>query len=202
MELLQPQWFWPMCLFSFVTSVTPGPNNMMLLASGVNFGLRATLRHWLGISVGLLVMLVAVGMGLAEVFTRFPLAHTVMRWGGMAYMAYLAVKIACSRVSTSDDAQRAQPMGFFAAAAFQAVNPKCWVMAVGYFSAYVPSGHGVGYIALAAVLFACINFPSCGSWIVLGQSLRHMLSKPAQQRSFNIVMGVLLLGSTVSMAWA
>ncbi len=190
-----------MCLFAFVTSVTPGPNNLMLLASGVNFGLRATLRHLLGISAGLLVMLVAVGMGLAEVFARYPMAHTVMRWGGMAYMAYLAFRIASARVNVSEDGSRGPPMGFFAAAAFQGINPKCWIMVIGFFSAYVPTGLGVAGIVLASALFALVNLPSCGSWIVLGQGLRHMLSKPAQQRAFNVAMGALLLGSTVSMAW-
>lgn len=155
-----------MALFAFVTSVTPGPNNMMLLASGVNHGIRLTLPHMLGISCGHFVMLLAVGLGLGELFTQIPVVYTVMKIIGFAYMIYLAWGVAKSGPPESQDTAviGAKPLSFLGAAAFQWVNPKAWVMALGYFSNYLPKDADVLLIAATSVLFSLINFPS----LVLG----------------------------------
>jgi threonine/homoserine/homoserine lactone efflux protein len=184
-------------MFALVTSITPGPNNLMLLASGVNFGVRPSVPHMLGISGGFLLLLLAVGFGLAEVFSRLPWLYGVLKWVGAAYMLYLAWCIA--RSGPPDDAtspqRRSRPMTFWGAAAFQWVNPKAWVMAVGAFSTYVPASSGWGVIAGAAVLFAAINLPSVGSWALFGSGLRQALQSRRTLVVFNHVMAVLLVAS-------
>ena len=186
-----------MAVFAFVTSVTPGPNNMMLLASGVNFGVRATLPHALGISCGHFIMLLAVGLGLGELFIRVPAVYPVMQVLGMAYMLYLAWGIVKSGApSVQDEAnQGAKPLGFWAAAAFQWVNPKAWVMTLGFFSNYLPQEAGVLLIAAASLLFSLINFPSIAVWAVMGARMGHYLRVDLSRRIFNWTMAVLLVAS-------
>jgi len=117
-------------LFAFATAGTPGPNNMMLLASGANFGFRRTILHILGISAGLGVMVVAMGWGLSGVFRTFPMLHEILKWAGAAYMLWLAWKIATA-TGINDKSATGQPMTFLEAAAFQWLNPKAWAMALG-----------------------------------------------------------------------
>jgi threonine/homoserine/homoserine lactone efflux protein len=139
-------------LFAFVTSVTPGPNNLMLLASGVNFGFRRTIPHIFGISTGFLVLVLAVGFGLGEVFIRVPIAYQILKWVGAAYLLYLAWNIANSGPpgeGSGEQVSCAKPMSFWGAAAFQWVNPKAWVMAIGAFSTYAPTMTSVTIVVLA-----------------------------------------------------
>lgn len=192
-------------LFAFVTSVTPGPNNIMMLASGVNFGFRRSIPHIIGISSGFMVMVIAVGLGLNEIFTRYPLSYTVMRWTGAAYLAYLAWAIATSATShppeDKTDAERAasRPMGFLAAAAFQWVNPKAWVMAVTAMSTYLPArAQAIDVLALA-LLFGLINLPCVACWAGGGAALRRFLQDPLRLRIFNISMALALLASLYPM---
>lgn len=195
-------------LFAFVTSITPGPNNLMLLASGVNYGLRRSLPHILGIGIGFTAMVLAVGLGLAEVFDRLPWMYTVLRWVGAAYLLYLAWSIANSGPPPADvdtgegaDARstlaRPGPMSFWSAAAFQWVNPKAWVMAVGAFSTYVPAHPSTLLVAGVAVLFGVINIPSVGTWALSGAALRKALQVERTRRLFNIGMAALLVLSLV-----
>jgi threonine/homoserine/homoserine lactone efflux protein len=177
--------------FAFVTSVTPGPNNMMLLASGVNFGLRRTLPHMLGISVGHSVMVFLVGLGLAGVFTAWPPALTLLKAASVAYMLWLAWKIAHAGVP-GEGRVKPQPMTFLQAAAFQWVNPKAWAMALGAVSAYVTQPSVAAY-ALVAVIFAGVNLPSVSLWAAAGQGLRRWLQGPGRLRAFNWTMAGLLV---------
>ena len=169
-------------LFAFVTSVTPGPNNIMMLASGVNFGFRRSIPHIIGISSGFMIMVIAVGLGLNEVFTRYPLSYTVMRWVGVVYLVYLAWAIATSQPpEVKPDTERAEskPMGFLAAAAFQWVNPKAWIMAVSAFSTYVPAANNLMLIVGTAALFAVINAPCVGLWAAFGSRAARFAALPA-----------------------
>ena len=142
--------FLAMVLFAFVTSVTPGPNNMMLLASGVNYGFRSTLAHMFGISIGHCVMLLAVGTGFGELLTKFPAIYIAIKVLGFVYMLYLAWAIATSNsnTSTSNNKSSTEPLTFIQAAAFQWVNPKAWVMAIGFFSNYITKEAGIETIAM------------------------------------------------------
>lgn len=179
--------------FALVSSITPGPNNTMLLASGVNFGLLRTVPHLLGVSLGFAFMVGLVGLGLGSVFTALPWTWNVLRVGATAYLVWLAWKLATA--GGVQEREVARPMTFLRAAAFQWVNPKAWVMAVGACSAYVLHPN-IWLNALAmAVVFAVVNLPSVATWAVFGAALRRWLANPRVLRVFNIVMALLLLAS-------
>jgi threonine/homoserine/homoserine lactone efflux protein len=177
--------------FAFVTSVTPGPNNMMLLASGVNFGFRRTVPHMLGISVGHSLMVFLVGLGLAGLFRAWPPALAVLKVASVSYMMWLAWKIAHAG-SPGAGRVRPEPMSFLQAAAFQWVNPKAWAMALGAVSAYVAEPSPLAYAAVAGV-FATVNLPSVSVWAGAGQALRRWLETPGRLRAFNWTMAGLLV---------
>lgn len=180
-------------LFALVTSITPGPNNTMLLASGVNFGFNRTIPHMLGIICGFFLLVVAVGFGLGAVFQAYPILYTVLRYVGAAYLLYLAWKIAHSGpVGDGADGQ-AKPISYLGAAAFQWVNPKAWIMAIGAISTYTPmQGYFYNVVVIAAV-FAIINLPSVGLWAACGTLLRNVLKDPRWLRVFNWGMAALLV---------
>ncbi|AZG13371.1 MULTISPECIES: LysE family translocator [Cupriavidus] len=179
--------------FLLVSSITPGPNNTMLLASGVNFGLRRTVPHLLGISIGMVVMITVVGLGLGSVFTALPWTWNVLRVAATAYLVWLAWKLATA--GGLQDREVSRPMTFLRAAAFQWVNPKAWVMAVGACSAYVLHPNIWVNAALMAVLCGMVNLPSITTWAVFGAGLRRWLANPRVLRAFNVTMALLLLAS-------
>ena len=184
-------------LFALVTSITPGPNNTMLLASGVNFGFRRSIAHILGISCGFFVLVLAVGLGLGAVFEAYPLLYGVLRYVGAAYLLYLAWKIARSGPLSDEQQGRGRPLGYWGAAAFQWVNPKAWVMAVGAISTYTPlQGYFTNVLVIAAV-FALINAPTVSLWAACGSLLRNVLRNPRWLRLFNLEMAALLVLSLV-----
>jgi threonine/homoserine/homoserine lactone efflux protein len=146
--------------FAFVTSVTPGPNNMMLLASGVNFGLRRSLPHMFGISLGFMLLVASVGLGLGQVFEQVPMLYNVLRYAGAAYLLYLAWKIANAGAPDSQGDASAKPFSFLQAAAFQWVNPKAWIMAIGAITTYTPQDNFVVNVLLwSTVWFASCTWP-------------------------------------------
>lgn len=195
--ILQAELWVSMVVFAFVTSVTPGPNNMMLLASGVNYGVRATLPHLLGISSGHFIMLMAVGMGLGELFSHVPVIYQVMQVLGMVYMLYLAWGIVRSGPPPEDDAmsEGSAPLGFWGAAAFQWVNPKAWVMTLGFFSNYLPQDAGMVLITTSSLVFSLINLPSIAVWAVMGARMGRYLQVDLYRRIFNWTMALLLVAS-------
>jgi threonine/homoserine/homoserine lactone efflux protein len=179
-------------VYAFVTSITPGPNNFMLLASGVNFGFVRTIPHMLGIGIGFLVLLLAVGFGLGAVLTAFPALHTGLKIAGGAYLLYLAWKIAMSRSLGGKGEAKAQPMRFIDAAAFQWINPKAWVMAITAMAVYTNPDRPFLSVLLISIAFAVVNLPSVSTWAGFGTALRGFLSDPKRLKWFNIAMGVLL----------
>ncbi|MBA4363635.1 MAG: lysine transporter LysE [Pseudomonas sp.] len=182
-------------LFALVTSITPGPNNTMLLASGVNFGFHRTIPHMLGITCGFFVLVLAVGFGLGAVFQTYPLFYTVLRYVGAAYLLYLAWKIAHSGPVSESEKGDSKPISYLGAAAFQWVNPKAWIMAIGAISTYTPmQGYFTNVIVIAAV-FALINLPSVGVWAGCGTLLRNVLTDRRWLRLFNWGMALLLVAS-------
>ncbi|WP_027051202.1 LysE family translocator [Mesorhizobium erdmanii] len=184
--------FLALLVYAFVTSITPGPNNLMLLASGVNFGIARTVPHMLGISTGFLILLLAVGFGLGAVLTAFPALHNALKIAGAAYLLYLAWRIAMSRSLSTKGEVAAKPMRFIDAAAFQWVNPKTWVMALYAMAVYTNPDHPFTSVALISIAFAVVNLPSVSIWAGFGTALRGFLSDPVRLRWFNIAMGVLL----------
>ncbi|MET1067933.1 MAG: LysE family translocator [Pseudomonas prosekii] len=182
-------------LYALVTSITPGPNNTLLLASGVNFGFNRTIPHMLGITCGLFVMVVAVGFGLGTVFQNYPLLYAALRYVGAAYLLYLAWKIAHSGPVAEGERGEGKPISYLGAAAFQWVNPKAWIMAIGAISTYTPmQGYFTNVLVIAAV-FALINLPSVSVWVACGRLLRNVLRDPRWLRLFNWGMAALLVVS-------
>ncbi len=178
--------------FAFVTSITPGPNNLMLLASGTRFGWRRSLPHLLGISFGFGVMLVLVGLGLGQAFTRWPGLHDVLKWASLAYLLYLAFKVATAPPPSAAGDAQGRPMGFGAAALFQVINPKAWAMALTAVTAYAELG-----IAALTAVFVLVNLPCCGSWALLGEQMRRWLHRPRALQAFNWGAAALMVVSVL-----
>jgi len=182
--------------FAFVSSITPGPNNAMLLASGVNYGFRRTVPHIAGISLGCVAMVLLVGLGLEQAFAAVPQLYDVLRYTGAAYLLWLAWKIARAE-PVVEGASGGRPMTFCQAAAFQWINPKAWVIVVGAVGTYAPrDGFGYNVIALA-VLLGVIMVPSISVWAGFGTVLRPLLCQRGYVRILNITMALLLVLSLV-----
>jgi threonine/homoserine/homoserine lactone efflux protein len=186
--------------FAFVMSLTPGPNNVMLLASGVHYGFVRTLPHMLGIGVGVVVMLLLVGAGLGQMLLASPLAYNTLKWISAAYLLWLAWKIATAGpLDASSKPADARPLSLFQAAAFQWVNPKAWAMTLTATTTYtVPSDFAASLIIMALV-FGTVNFPSNSVWTLFGVALRGLLADPRRAGLFNAAMAAVLVASLVPM---
>ena len=178
--------------FAFVSSITPGPNNIMLMASGATYGFRLTIPHLTGVILGFGTMVLLVGWGLAGIFGILPRLHEIIQVVGAAYLLYLAYKIATARGISDKDAG-ARPITFTQAAMFQWVNPKAWTMIVGAVAAFVPKDDSYQSVAIVALIFTLIAVPVSSSWAAFGVALRGLLKSPAALRAFNITMAVLLV---------
>jgi threonine/homoserine/homoserine lactone efflux protein len=179
-------------LFALVTTITPGPNNAMLLASGVNFGFRRTLPHIFGISIGVAVLMLSVGYGLGEAFRLFPTLYTVLETASVVYLLYLAWKIGSSRQVQVRKGE-SRPMTFFEAVAFQWINPKAWMMVLTAATTLHLSENFGFNATLMAVVFVVIGLPSISLWAAGGLALRRFLSNPLRLRTFNVTMALLLV---------
>lgn len=189
--------------FAFVTSITPGPNNLMLMSSGINFGLVRTIPHMLGVSIGFCIMAVLVGMGIIQIFDAFPISYVVLKVLSVGYLLYLAWKIATAAPlqqadPTADpDQPPAKPLTFLQAALFQWVNPKALAMALTSVTAYAPQPASLAGVVTVAGVFAMVNLPSVGSWTLLGMQMRRFLEDPKKRRLFNIATAGLLVLSLI-----
>jgi threonine/homoserine/homoserine lactone efflux protein len=188
--------------FAFVSSITPGPNNLMLLASGTNFGLVKTTPHMLGVSIGFSIMVVLVGVGLMGLFNAYPASYLALKIVSVVYLLYLAWKIATaaplndeSGTDTPGRDKKSKPFTFLQAALFQWVNPKAWAMALTAISIYAPPSQPLSSIFLVSLVFGLVNLPSVCAWVLLGTQLRRFLTDPLRLRIFNISAAILLLGS-------
>lgn len=185
--------------FAFASSITPGPNNLMLMASGANYGLLRTVPHMLGISLGHAFMVVMVGVVLLQVFDAYPVLNIVLKVVSAAYMIWLAWKIA-NAVAPQAKEVTGKPFTFLQAAAFQWVNPKAWFMAITAISAYAPQDQGVWVGSLiVAVVFSATNLPSVTVWAWMGVQVRRWLGTAQRLRVFNVTMAVLLVVSLYPM---
>ncbi|ULJ72913.1 LysE family translocator [Rhizobium gallicum] len=184
--------FLALVLFAFTTSITPGPNNMMLFASGVNFGFRRTVPHMLGIGAGFFSLLLGVGLGLGALLRTVPALYTALKFAGGIYLVWIAWKIATSR-ALSGGKDSVKPMSFLAAAAFQWVNPKAWVMAVTAMATYTNPDLHLASVLIVGLAFAAVNIPSVSTWAGFGSALSEWLSDPVRLKWFNVTMAVLLV---------
>ena len=185
-------------VFAIVMFFTPGPNNIMLLSSGLTYGFRPTVPHILGITFGFSFMVGAVGVGLGAVFLAYPVLQTILKWGGVAYLVYLAAAIAMSDpVKPEDGGRRKGPMTFIGAAMFQWINAKGWVMVISTITAYAAIAAFPLNIAIQVAISLALGVLSCTTWALFGSALRPLLSSRRAVRIFNIVMALLLLASLI-----
>ena len=183
-------------MFGLATSITPGPNNMMLLASGLNFGVRRTLPLMFGISVGYVVLMLAVGFGLGEALRAVPGAFLALKILGGAYMLWLAWRIAVSAPPQDEsEPSSRRPISFLGAVAFQWVNPKAWVIVVTAAATYVAPDSFTRDLLIVTLVCGLINLPSISVWAMFGASLRRFLKDPVWLKRFNIAMALLLVAS-------
>ncbi|MGL5108270.1 MAG: LysE family translocator [Vibrio ordalii] len=189
------QW-WPLVAFAFVSTFSPGPNNIMLMTSGANVGFMRTIPHMLGVTFGFSIMVLLVGVGLTGLFHRYPMLQQGLQIACTIYLVYLAIKIALSNPSQGE--KQYQPMSFFSAVLFQWVNPKGWSMALTAVSVFNQSASWA-QLMLISLVFALVNIPSVSVWTAAGKQLSHWMNHPRYVRWFNGVMGALLLLSVVPM---
>ncbi len=176
--------------FAFAAVWTPGPNNMMLAASGATFGWRATVPHAMGVAFGFPIMLFLIALGLGEAFQRSALLREGLAYLGCAVMLYLAVRIALA--DRARGGRRSRPLSFLEAVGFQWVNPKAWVMAIGAAATYVSGARPLLEAAVAAGVFAVAGLTSSQGWSGFGAALGRVLGDGWRLRAFNVAMGGLL----------
>lgn len=183
-----------LCTFAFISSVTPGPNNIMLLASGAQYGYVRSLPHIFGIVIGVAALMVSVLSGLGVMFTVYPFLFSILKVLGSSYLLWLACKIATASVYAIEVKDTGTPKGPFKwweAALFQFINPKAWMMAVGSVTMFSLPGNQYLESGIAIVLvFACIGFPSVSLWAGAGTKIGVLLNTPKQRRVFNVAMGL------------
>jgi threonine/homoserine/homoserine lactone efflux protein len=197
---LTPELWIAFAVYAVVTSVTPGPNNMMLLATGVNHGVARALPHLLGVNLGFAFLLACTGLGLGALFQAFPLLQGFLKVAGALYLLHLAWKVGTSG-PIDGEAEARPPITFLEAAAFQWINPKGWMMALGAVAAYVPEGGYLANLAVVVFSFAALGFPCSLAWVVAGAGLRRVLADPRRVRAINVAMALALVASLAATLW-
>lgn len=180
--------------FAFVMSITPGPNNVIALASGANFGFRRSVPFFTGVALGFPVMLAILALGFKTVLLTAPWAFDAIRFAGVLYLLWMAWHIATAD-GIDGGGERAEPVGIIQSALLQWVNPKAWTIAIGALAAYAVADHFWPSVVAMSVLFAVIAWPSTAVWALFGQLVQRWLSTPARLRAFNITMALLLVAS-------
>lgn len=189
-----------LCWFAAIASITPGPNNIMLAAAGVNFGVRATFPQMAGISAGLILATAAAGLGLGTLFSEYPALREVLKFAGVLYILYLSWRIATA--GSLGAGELPHPMRFGATLGLQGANVKLWTAAIATVALYVRPGHTLADTAVVTLAFALINLPAMFVWAGGGAGLREALKRPARIRAFNIVMGLALAISVLPLLWS
>ncbi|WP_441241096.1 LysE family translocator [Tardiphaga sp. 768_D3_N2_1] len=192
---LSPHLLWAFVVFAVVMFFTPGPNNIMLLASGLNFGFRRTIPHMAGVTFGFAFMIAVTGLGLGAVFTSIPMLQTILKYAGAAYLVYLAVAIGLSGPPDPGEVERRKPMTFLGAALFQWVNVKGWVMAIGTITAYAAVASYPWNVVVQVMLSFVMGSLSTIAWALSGTALQSLVKSPRAVRIFNVTMAILLLAS-------
>ncbi|MBC8494386.1 MAG: LysE family translocator [Candidatus Thioglobus sp.] len=186
-------------LFAVVMTITPGPNNIMILASGLNFGIKRSIPHLFGIAIGFPMMLLAVGFGLDSIVVKFPLVHNMIKILGVGYLLYLAYKLFMTKKQQSINSQ-IKPLSFIQAVLFQWVNPKAWVMIFSGIGAFTSSVNIQSTTWVLALSFMVAIFPCNGSWLFLGSQMKKLIKTDAHYQWFNRTMAILLVISVLPSA--
>ncbi|BCE00838.1 LysE family translocator [Marinicellulosiphila megalodicopiae] len=193
--------------FAFVSTATPGPNNIMMLSSGVNFGVKRSVPHWLGIITGVPLMMailgLLIGLGLETLFEQKPWIFTMIKWTGCSYLLFLAFKIATLKEikqTELNNQKSSKPFTYLQGMLFQWVNPKAWIMCLGAISTFSnPNLNIISEVLTISLTFFCVGFFGVGIWLVVGKQLQRLLSNTQRRRIFNITMATLLAGSIIPM---
>ena len=191
--------FTALAAFAFITVITPGPNNLMLMASGANFGFRRTIPHMFGIGLGMPFMVILVGIGIMQVFDAWPVTYTVLKVFSVAYLLFLAWKIANAAPPRTGEV-KGKPLTFLQAVAFQWVNPKAWTMVLSAVTLYA-TGRDLVSVLLVALAYLVVSSISTTSWTILGQQMRRLLNSPTRLRMFNWAMAGLLVSTLIPVLW-
>ncbi len=191
--------FIALAAFAFVSSATPGPNNLMLMASGANYGFVRSIPHMLGISIGFSLMILCVGAGLLQIFERWPVSYTVLKVFSVIYLSWLAWKIARATPAQGNK-PTGQPLTFLQAAAFQWVNPKAWAMALTALSVYAADATYLAF-SIVSLVYILVGLPAITLWTLLGQQVARVLTHPGRLRTFNWTMAGLLIASLYPVLW-
>ncbi len=199
MEPLIFEYYLSLSIFTFVAGITPGPNNMMLMASGLNHGLRKSLPHYLGICLGFPVMVAAIGFGMDVVFSKYPEIYLYLKIWGIAYLFYLAWKIANAGNPKATQNIK-EPFSFIQAAAFQWLNPKAWAIAIGALAAFTTENHFSISVFAVIFVYLVMGLICMAFWLKLGQSLKTFLNTDYRIKYFNMAMAILLVLSVIPMA--
>ena len=190
----------PLTIFALTMGITPGPNNVMLTASGANFGFRRTLPHIAGITLGFPLMVLAVGLGLGGFFVAYPEFHGVLRVVGISYLLWLSWKIATAGRG-ADVGTKGRPLNFWQAAGFQWVNPKAWIIAVGAIATYTRvQGDIMQEVVLITVVMLVVAFPCAATWTAFGTGIGRLLKSNRARTLFNWSMAALLVASVLPLA--
>jgi threonine/homoserine/homoserine lactone efflux protein len=200
--MMTTELFAALAVFAFVSSITPGPNNLMLMTSGINFGIRRTVPHMLGVSLGFMLMIALIGLGVMKVIEAVPGSMLFITVASGLYLLYMAWKIATTSTSPNENgaaAAKSKPFTFLQAALFQWVNPKAWTMALTAISAYAPKSQGWVGVFIVAGVFGIINLPSTGAWALMGAKMRQFLASPIRLKTFNVTAALLLVASLYPM---
>lgn len=186
-------------LFAFSSGITPGPNNIMLMSSGVNFGVKRSLPHLIGICIGFPTMVLGIGLGLSAIFQAYPVLHSIIKYVGICYLLYLAWLIASSSAKMNGK-NTAKPLSFWQAAAFQWVNPKAWIMGIGAIATFTTMAQPLTpQVITIALVFFFVALPSAFVWLGFGVALKRLLKNQRQQKIFNVTMALLLVLSILPM---
>ncbi|KGJ95807.1 LysE family translocator [Thalassotalea sp. ND16A] len=189
--------FLTILLFAFSSTITPGPNNVMIMTSGLNYGVKNSLPHLFGICLGFPTMVIIVGLGFGVLFEQYPFIHQIIKVLGIAYLLYLSWLIANANPNTLEG-KNSKPFTFIQAFLFQWVNPKAWVMATGAIAAFTSvSGSILFEVSLISFAFLAVAFPCVGTWLYFGAGMKQVLQQEKYQRRFNVTMALLLVLSIV-----
>jgi threonine/homoserine/homoserine lactone efflux protein len=194
-SVMSQQLLFAFVLFAAVMFFTPGPNNIMVMSSGLTYGFRRTLPHMAGVSFGFAFMVGAVGFGLGTIFIAYPVLQTILKYLGAAYLIYLAIVIALSGPVEGSEVDGRGPMSFWGAAMFQWVNVKGWVAVIGTITAYAAIASYPFNILIQTLISLAMGVGSTVTWTLFGTALRPLLTSERAVRAFNVVMAVLLLAS-------
>lgn len=188
--------FAPLLAFALVTVLTPGPNNLMLMASGANFGIRRTVPHMLGVGLGFPAMVVLVGLGVMQLFDLWPAIYGVLKVLSVGYLLWLAWRIANAAPLRDDTGGAGAPLTFVQSAAFQWVNPKAWSMALSAITLYA-AGRDLGAVLSVAAVYVGVSVISTTTWAAMGRGISRILHDTAHLRLFNRVMAALLVATLI-----